>query len=88
MVQSSPSASLADGDEEKLLNVLAKLNLDDGGRTEKREHARGYPQKNTEESEPSSVAHVTKLCASFVRATTLLTNMGRCDGAPYYVAFG
>ena len=84
-MQSSPSASLADGDEEKLLNALAKLNLDDGGKAEMREPAR---VKNAGESEGSSVAHITKLCASFVRATTLLTNMGRCDGAPYYVAFG
>ncbi|KAI9438648.1 peptidase family C50-domain-containing protein [Lactarius indigo] len=80
LVQPSPSASLANCDEDKLLNALAKLNLDDDGKTEKREHAGGYPQKNTEESKPSSVAQITKLCASFVRATTLLTNMGRCDG--------
>ena len=87
-MQSSSSASLADGDEEKLLNALAKLNLDDEGKAEKQEQAHGYPQQNTKESEPSSVANITKLCASFVRATTLLTDMGRCDGAPYYVAFG
>ncbi|KAH9171315.1 peptidase family C50-domain-containing protein [Lactarius sanguifluus] len=79
LVQSPPSASLANCDEEKLLNALAKLNLDDGGKTEKRGHAGGYLRKNSEESEPSSVAHITKLCASFARATTLLTNMGRCD---------
>ena len=79
LVQSSPSASVADSDEEKLLNALTKLNLGDDDKTEKREHA----QKPSEGSEPFSVAHMTKLCASFVRATTLLTNMGRCDGAPY-----
>ena len=79
LVQSSPSASVADSDEEKLLNALTKLNLGDDDKTEKREHA----QKLSEGSEPFSVAHITKLCASFVRATTLLTNMGRCDGAPY-----
>jgi hypothetical protein len=80
LVQSSPSASVADSDEEKLLNALTKLNLGDDGKSEKREHA----QKTiTEESEAPSVAHITKLCASFVRATTLLTNIGRSDGAPY-----
>jgi Ca2+-binding EF-hand superfamily protein len=79
LVQSSPSALVADGDEEKLLNALAKLDLDDDGKTEKREHV----QKLSEERQPSSVAHITKLCASFVRATTLLTNIGRSDGAPY-----
>ena len=68
-----------------MLNALAKLNIDDDGKNEKREHARG---KNTEESKPSSVAHVTKLCASFARTTTLLTNMGGCDGAPNHVALG
>jgi hypothetical protein len=79
LVQSSPSASVADGDEEKLLNALEKLNLDEDGKTEKREPA----QKITENREPSSVAQITKLCASFVRATTLLTDIGRSDGAPY-----
>ncbi|KAH9026737.1 peptidase family C50-domain-containing protein [Lactarius pseudohatsudake] len=80
LVPSPPSASLVNCDENKLLNALAKLNLDDDGKTEKRGHAGGYSRKNSEESEPSSVAHITKLCASFARATTLLTNMGRCDG--------
>ena len=88
LVQSSPSASLADGDEEKVLNALAKLNLGDEGKAKQEERVCGYPQQNTKQSESSSVAHVTKLCASFVRATTLLTDMGRYDGAPYQVAFG
>ncbi len=80
-MQSSPSVSLANSDEERLLNALAKLNLDGEGKSERQELAQEDPQ-------PSSVAHVTKLCASFVRATTILANIGRCDGAPYYVAFG
>jgi hypothetical protein len=88
LVQSSPSASIADGDEEKLLNALAKLNLGDEGKAEKEERTCGHPQQNTKPCGPPSVAHITKLCASFVRATTLLTNMGGCDGAPYQVAFG
>jgi hypothetical protein len=79
LVQSSPSASVVDSDEEKLLNALEKLNLGEDGKSEKR----GPAQKIIENSEPSSVAHITKLCASFVRATTLLTNIGRSDGAPY-----
>ena len=82
LVQSSPSTSFADRDEEKLLNALSKLNLDDDGKCEKREHVSSSPSRQDKEKyEPTKVAHVTKLCASFSRATTLLVGLGQCDGA-------
>jgi hypothetical protein len=82
LVQSSPLTSSADNDE-KLLNALSKLNLDDDGKCEKRELvSESSPlRKEKERYEPTTVAHITKLCASFSRATTLLTDLGQCDGA-------
>ena len=85
LVQSSSSTSSADGDEEKLLNALSKLNLDDGGKNEKRGHVSGSPSREDKQKyEPTKVAHVTKLCASFSRAMTLLTGLGQCDGTRVY----
>jgi hypothetical protein len=78
-VQSSPPASLAGCNEEKLLYTLAKLNLDDDGKSGKPE--RYALQKDKEKYKPAEVAHVMKLCASFTRATTLLTDLYRHDGA-------
>lgn len=85
LVQSSSSTSSADGDEEKLLNALSKLNLNDDGKSEKRGHVSGSPsQEDKEKYEPTKVAHVTKLSASFSRAMTLLTSLGQCDGMRVY----
>ena len=77
------STSSADSDEEKLLNALSKLNLDDDGKCERRELVSEsfISRKEKEKYEPTQVAHITKLCASFSRATTLLTGLGQCDGA-------
>jgi hypothetical protein len=69
------------------LNTLSKLNLDDdgdGGENRKREHVSGGPSRmDKEKYEPTKVAHVTKLCASFARTTTLLTGLGQDDGAQH-----
>ena len=83
LIQSLPSTSSADSDEEKLLNALSKLKLDDDGKCEKREFVSDSSplRKEKEKYEPTKVAHITKLCASFSRATTLLTGLGQCDGA-------
>jgi hypothetical protein len=85
LVQSSASTSFLNGDEDKFLNTLSKLNLDDdgdGGKNGKREHVSGGPPRmDKEKYGPTKVAHVTKLCASFARTTTLLTGLGQDDGA-------
>ena len=84
LVQSSPSTSSADSDEERLLKALSKLDLDDDdGKYEKRGlvSASSFSRKEKEKYEPTKVAHITKLCASFSRATTLLTGLGQSDGA-------
>jgi hypothetical protein len=78
LVQSSPPASFAGCDEEKTLDALAKLNLDDDGKSRKPER---YTSKDKEKHKPAEVAHVMKLCASFTRATTLLTDVDRHHGA-------
>ena len=71
-----------DRDEENLLNALSKLNLDNDDKGGKREHVSGCPSRRDEEKyELTKVAHITKLCASFARATTLLTSLGQIDGA-------
>lgn len=65
------------------MNALSKLKLDDDGKCEKREFVSDSSplRKEKEKYEPTKVAHITKLCASFSRATTLLTGLGQCDGA-------
>ena len=86
LIQLSPSASSADGNEEKLLNALSKLNLDDEGKSEKPGHVSLSPSREDKEKyEPTKVARVTKLCASFSRAVTLLTGLGQCDGPRVYM---
>jgi hypothetical protein len=82
LVQSSPS-TLVDGDEEKLLDALEKLGLDDDGKGGKQ-----HPSRNKEKYEPTEVAQITKLCASFTRATTLLTDLDRHDGARFCTVSG
>lgn len=82
LVQSSPSTSSADCDEEKLLNALSNLDLGDDGKGERRDHVSGLPfRKEKEKYEPTEVAHITKLFASFARTTTLLAGLGQRDGA-------
>jgi hypothetical protein len=84
LVQSSPSTSFADADEENLLNALSKLNLHDDGRSNKQEQedlSGSSSQKDKGKYEPTKVAHITKLCASFSRATSLLSSLGQRNGA-------
>jgi hypothetical protein len=67
------------------MKALSKLNLDDDGKREKQGQVSGSPSRGDKEKyEPTKVAHVTKLCASFSRAMTLLTGLGRCDGTRAY----
>jgi hypothetical protein len=82
LVQSS-SSTLADGNEEKLLDSLAKLNLDDDSSGGKK-----HPSWNNEKYKPTEVARITKLCASFTRATTLLTDLDRYNGARFCAVSG
>jgi hypothetical protein len=86
LVQSSPPTSLAGCDEEKLLDALASLKLDDDGKSGKPD--RYSSQKDKEKYEPTEVAHITKLCASFTRATTLLTDLYRNNGARCCIVSG
>lgn len=82
LVQSSPSTSIAGRDEEKLLNALSNLNLDDDGKGERPGHISGLrSQKDKGKLERSEIAHITKLCASFARTTTLLASLGQSNGA-------
>jgi hypothetical protein len=85
LVQSSPPASFVGCDEEKLLDALGKLNLDDDGKSRKSEQ---YISKDKEKHKPAELAHVTKLCASFTRATTLLADMDRHHGARCCIVSG
>jgi len=67
-----------------LLNALSRLNLNDDGRGDKREQEQvsgSSSRKDKEKYEPTKVAHITKLCASFARATSLLSGLGQRDGA-------
>jgi hypothetical protein len=86
LVQSSPPTSPTGCDEEKLLDALAGLKLDDDSKSGKPD--RYALQKDKEKYEPTEVAHVTKLCASFTRATTLLTDLYRHDGARCCIVSG
>jgi hypothetical protein len=64
------------------LNALSDLNLDDAGKGKGRDQVSGFPsRKGKENLEPTEVARITKLCASFARTTTLLAGLGQRDGA-------
>lgn len=77
--------SIAGCDEEKLLNALSNLNLDNDGTGERPDHISGLPsRKDKEKLERTEIAHITKLCASFARTTTLLASLGQNDGAQRY----
>ncbi len=82
LIRSSSSTSFAGRDEEKLLNALSNLKLDDENKGERQDHDSGCPsRKDNEKLEPTEVAHIIKLCASFARTTTLLAGLGQSDGA-------
>jgi hypothetical protein len=82
LVQSSSSTSSTGRDEEKLLNALSNLKLDDESKGERRDHVSECPsRKDNEKLDPTEVAHIMKLCASFARTTTLLAGLGQSDGA-------
>jgi hypothetical protein len=61
------------------LNTLSNLNLNDDGKGERRDHVSVVPPRK--DKAPTEVAHITKLCASFARTTTLLAGLGQHDGA-------
>ena len=64
------------------MNALSKLDLDGDVKGERRDRVSGLPsRKEKEKYEPTEVAHITKLCASFARTTTLLAGLGQRDGA-------
>ncbi len=63
-------------------NALSNLNLVDHGKGEMQDRISGFlSRKDKEKLEPTDIAHITKLCASFVRTTTLLAGLGQSDGA-------
>lgn len=67
------------------MNALSNLNLDDDGKGERPGHTSRLPsRKDKEKLKRTEIAHITKLCASFTRTTTLLTSLGQSDGAPCY----
>lgn len=68
--------SIAGCDQEKLLDALSNLNLDDDGKGEILPS-----RKDKEKLERTEIAHIMKLCASFARTTTVLASLGQSDGA-------